>query len=861
MAGSQYLDQVAVGYLEDPDTGTDPDFTSYNIGDPTVDENDKLIVRFQVENSGNKDAGSDTWQLYYNSTNNPATASQVTTVNTDIQITDDGGSNNIADGAVCDAQRCGSNANTWMDGEYRDNSDDTSKHQILQSYYTEFAWHVQFLTTGTWYLWMRVGDTALDGHAAVMTVTVNAASGDKDVPISSPETLTLAVLSPTPLATVLPSAQSLTGAVQTPVLEVKSLASAQSLSLAVETPIPESLKIPAVQSLSAAIVAPIPEALIPPAIQALTLSLKTPYVVPSNDLNTDLEFYYACEDNTSTSKVTDEKGSYDGTIVNDQNNYSSEQSTASGKNVRGFDMDGANDSIAAANSLQSMLRGDFTFALHLNLDDGQLWQAPFGAADAPYDNYISVEVQANGKVSFAYGANGNTATATTLNSILPNGATGWFSLIVRGRSGIGGPNGLQIYKDGIVQTLDPAADGDTSNITFGDYTNTYAPHFMAFNDEGTVLGFVSGIIDEVGAWSRALDDDEIAVLASQPLFYPFSSGDKDVPISAAETLTLTIQTPTPIVQVVVSAQSITAAVQTPIPKVDVSPSALALSLGILSPTPALDSFPSAQNITASIPSPITEVRLEPTGLTLTLTVESPSVKIDAQPQPSAQSLTLAVLAPTIITGTVVQPSAVPLTLSLESSTLQIDSTEVVSSAQTITATLPPPVPVVVQSPSELAMSLSVSAPSILVDKSVSAQTLSLSILTPTIDTTGDKTIIPNTITMSLSVLVPSIQIIENILVQPDALNMSLTVLQPIIRVNIQPSVLTLGLSVETSSPGVTILPTAQSLTLEQPVLDKEVLFEAAALAMSAAVLSPTVVIPGLVTAAIYKRTISARRTR
>lgn len=190
-------------YVFGTDSGTtDPDTQTFGTeDDPVIDQAKEtpFFIRFQVRETGGKAGANNYWQLYYNNTNDPATASQVTTAGDGVvKVIDDPGSN-IANQAAADTRVMSEwVGETYGAGEYSDAQDDTNgKYQLDSSAtpgYTEFMWCVQFESgagdAADYYFYPRCNDVVMDSHSVHPKVTTEAApviealSGQSDVTVS-----------------------------------------------------------------------------------------------------------------------------------------------------------------------------------------------------------------------------------------------------------------------------------------------------------------------------------------------------------------------------------------------------------------------------------------------------------------------------------------------------------------------------------------------------------------------------------------------------------------------------------------------------------------------------------------------------
>jgi hypothetical protein len=280
--------------------------------------------------------------------------------------------------------------------------------------------------------------------------------------------------------------------------------------------------------------------------EADTVTVVDAATVHQIDLWPACELYYRCEDDANNATVTDAAGTYDGAMVNDQNNYTSEQYTPSGKIDGCFDMDGANDYIDVSATLETLFEGSFSIALWVDLIDGQPGSAAglFGGNDTDYSERMSIYVGGTGNIFFEYYANSNGATAQSSNQ-LPNGATGWQHIVCVADSTIAGDYGLRIYLNGSEVSYSQVAN--TSGITFGDYAAGFNPFINALSNADTPSAFVGGDFDEIAVWSKALNSSEVTALynSGSGLGYPAAANlninvsDDNPDVSDAATVEIT----------------------------------------------------------------------------------------------------------------------------------------------------------------------------------------------------------------------------------------------------------------------------------------------------------------------------------
>jgi hypothetical protein len=872
-------DQVSFAYAVDPDNTTDPDLgvSDYTVdSDPSVNVNGTLIVRIQVENTGDKATGNDAWQLYYNTTANPATASQATTTGTTVKVVDDGGSNDIADGAACDTARCASNGNTWQNGEYRDNSDDTGKLQLAASGYTEFAWHVQFLSSGTIYLYMRQADTVLNAHTSVMAVTVSA--GVTVTP--SAEALTLAVQAPTIKIddTVTPAAEALTLSVQAPTVRQGPAAEALTLSVQAPTIQVDDTVTPAAEALTLSVLAPTVDTggpiTVQPDAQALTGSVLSPtpavlqspvmpgalireYVTPGrfhpqglpaldreHPLFNAIRAYYLFNDAGGDITTPCLRYGFDqGLEIQGSGNPGRYYNSIFGLNAR-IDYPSDSTYFEAAKTGQPLdLSGsEITFVAMVRLQTAKtstrfICGFPEGTG-SPYNQWY-LRTQNTTGYPYILIANSSDNVETV------EGSADIHDLEWHQIAGSWDGTNLRLYIDGVEDANSPQSGGFTGDISSNaEDFHIGASRAPTWGLDGWFDHFI--LFEQVltAAQIRSLSDDPFQLCRWESRYietaYPTSRLGlsvlaptiqiDDAVTPAAQALTLSVLAPT-----VITSGSKT-----------VQPAAEALTLSTQAPTVEARQDPAAEALTLSIQAPTVEARQDPAAEALTLSVQAPTVQVDDTVTPAAEALTLSVLAPTVdVSGSAtVQPAAEALTLSVQAPTVQVDDT-VTPAAEALTLSR--------QGPAAEALTLSVQAPTIQVDDTVTpaAEALTLSVLAPTVDVSGSVTVQPAAEALTLSVPAPTIQV--DAVVTPAAQALTASVTAPTIQVDavVTPAAQALTASVTAPTPAVLQAPSAEALTLTAQATTVQVdgVVTPAAQALTAAVLSPTIAIAGAVSTA------------
>ena len=162
--------------------------------------------------------------------------------------------------------------------------------------------------------------------------------------------------------------------------------------------------------------------------------------------------------------------------------------------------------------LESTFQNSFTMSAWVKPFNGQNGeQRTLGILGTWASSIINVAIQANGKVTFTYSADGNSGMASTADVIFPTGQSEWRHILATADSSVGGAGGLQIYIDGAHATLGTSggdgSSGSTSGITFGDFaapTNCYVQGGALNNDYE-----YSGSMRDLSVWSTKLTDSQI----------------------------------------------------------------------------------------------------------------------------------------------------------------------------------------------------------------------------------------------------------------------------------------------------------------------------------------------------------------
>ncbi len=136
-----------------------------------------IQLRIQVFNTATITAGNN-WQLYYDTDNTPATATQVSTASSVVKIIND---TDIADGTATDdsiAVFDETPTYTWQNGKYIDQSNETAVLALGENFYTDFQFNIQFDSNAeegqTYYFFLRMNDSTIDTYSSVPELVIES---------------------------------------------------------------------------------------------------------------------------------------------------------------------------------------------------------------------------------------------------------------------------------------------------------------------------------------------------------------------------------------------------------------------------------------------------------------------------------------------------------------------------------------------------------------------------------------------------------------------------------------------------------------------------------------------------------------
>ena len=176
----------------------------------------------------------------------------------------------------------------------------------------------------------------------------------------------------------------------------------------------------------------------------------------------------------------------------------------------GYSFDGTNDYVDCGDTFSSVFDGSFSISIWTKPTDGQpaVESSFYGHADSGTTTRMYLDLQSSGVLRGKYRVDGVQAIFKTASAVFPDGSTTWKHITIVGDSTVGGPGGFKIYVDGELQTLDATENGDTTGITFANYSVNRNLALAAYSD-GTIGDFHDGSIAETRIYDRALSASEI----------------------------------------------------------------------------------------------------------------------------------------------------------------------------------------------------------------------------------------------------------------------------------------------------------------------------------------------------------------
>jgi hypothetical protein len=188
--------------------------------------------------------------------------------------------------------------------------------------------------------------------------------------------------------------------------------------------------------------------------------------------------------------------------------YTTDREGASNKALT---FDGSDDYLDTGDPFQSTFRDSFSISMWVKPDDGQPASAQIviGQQSSDAHDRIFLYLYTNGKLDFHYESDDDTAIADTASAVFSNGAETWHHVVITSNNDT---QQIDIYFDGVKQTLDSTNDGDMSDVTMADYAQIRNLFIGARNTAGSASVHFDGDLHDVRLYNRALSAGEVRLL-------------------------------------------------------------------------------------------------------------------------------------------------------------------------------------------------------------------------------------------------------------------------------------------------------------------------------------------------------------
>jgi hypothetical protein len=188
-----------------------------------------------------------------------------------------------------------------------------------------------------------------------------------------------------------------------------------------------------------------------------------------------------------------------------------------------LELDGSNDYVDTNQTFQTTLRADFSVSLWIQPHDGQpaTEQCLIGGDSAEARGGLggdgfAVYLETDGRIYVEYCAGGYTVLALTEEPIFKDGEQNWHNVIVTLKEVAEGEQGIFIFVDGGLTSLDTDCNGAWSPyaVDFSAYTSSNNIFLGARDHEETADLFFDGRMDNVVIFNKALFTIEVAYIAT-----------------------------------------------------------------------------------------------------------------------------------------------------------------------------------------------------------------------------------------------------------------------------------------------------------------------------------------------------------
>jgi|TARA_R100000479_G_scaffold102462_1_gene51088 hypothetical protein len=181
---------------------------------------------------------------------------------------------------------------------------------------------------------------------------------------------------------------------------------------------------------------------------------------------------------------------------------------------RALSFDGTNDYVDTGSAFQSTFRGSHSVSCWIKPTDGQPSSQGrfFGSKNSSVEDWQYFSLDTNGKVTYVFESNNNSAFAQTDEAVFANGTVGWAHIVAVLDSTTEGVGGIKVYVNGELAS----SGGDTTSVVFSDYTSTDEVFIGAQDNNGSPADFYSGLINGLKVFNSALTQAQIQELYTKP---------------------------------------------------------------------------------------------------------------------------------------------------------------------------------------------------------------------------------------------------------------------------------------------------------------------------------------------------------
>jgi hypothetical protein len=235
--------------------------------------------------------------------------------------------------------------------------------------------------------------------------------------------------------------------------------------------------------------------------------------------------HWKMDDDAATATVVDTMGSYNGIYKDKDGNVNTEDGASTGRfdGALNFDgreiLDGGTELyVDTGDTFQSTFRGSFSISMWVKPTDGRPLTSGtylFGVSEVSETDCVWIVLANTGQLIGTYVSDGDEATYYGSDAQFEDGQIEDFHHVVLvADSEKQDIEGILMYFDGVkIPPVHPTLfRGDTSGVTFADFTTTVNPYIGAENLNGTGTNFHNGLIDDVRIYDKALTALEVRAI-------------------------------------------------------------------------------------------------------------------------------------------------------------------------------------------------------------------------------------------------------------------------------------------------------------------------------------------------------------